>query len=210
MVMGESGDAFPLFIPKDLFRKILRTFPSVYELLPTYEGALIKDGEDHPLTHDPDSWQSNLVRDDDDLVLTRLDDLRKFYTYKRRIHLDSLSKEARGKILVLAGGGEKTKVRVDVEDRDSPIQINNFFNFDTEPGDGDGTIPIQSATAYHKSIHTLVVKSRWFDRANHAFFLNDGRVQNIVKRFFDDDRGLWDGWWNDISGSVVLAEDYLK
>jgi hypothetical protein len=48
--------------------------------------------------------------------------------------------------------------------------------------------------------------------ATHAFFLNDGRVQNIIEEFFHEDENgnnrTFDDeprWWNDISGSIRKA-----
>ena len=56
---------------------------------------------------------------------------------------------------------------------------------------------------------TVVVKSRWLDRATHAFFLNDGRVQNIIVGWFIGKDRAGKPWWNDISGSVYEAEAWL-
>ncbi|HOV88379.1 MAG TPA: hypothetical protein PLM79_18640, partial [Syntrophobacteraceae bacterium] len=57
------------------------------------------------------------------------------------------------------------------------------------------------STAYKDHILTLAVQSKWFDKATHAFFLNDGRVQSIISRFLKDDT-THPLWWSDIGGTV--------
>jgi len=87
----------------------------------------------------------------------------------------------------------------------------NFFNYEhfDESKDGDGTVPIQSASAFKNSILTLKVNKKWFDYRSltsaydwHAFFLNNGRIQNIIQRFFDEKRTLTDNWYQSIDGET--------
>ena len=116
--------------------------------------------------------------------------------------LSQLPEDVRARVLILAGVGEETKTGVLVEAEGPRGRVQNFFNFDAkEEGAGDGTVPLQSAAFFKDSIQTLKVDSKWYDKATHAFFLNDGRVQTIIKRFFRDETSSW-CWWSDAGGTV--------
>jgi hypothetical protein len=103
------------------------------------------------------------------------------------------SDELKKKLLVVVGTGENTRVNVVIKDKVDHVV--NFFDFDHphSEGDGDGTVPHESGIAFKDSLLTLKVKSRkietWADGRFimtdwHAFFLNNGRVQNVITRFF--------------------------
>jgi len=51
---------------------------------------------------------------------------------------------------------------------------------------------------------TLSVKSKWYDKATHGFFLNDGRVQSIIRRFFANDTAN-PKWYSDIGDTVKVV-----
>ena len=121
------------------------------------------------------------------------------------------SKEFRKKILVVCGGQTKTKDRIFVKNKVKHIK--HFFNFEhfPESEDGDGTVPKQSSTAFKDSILTLKVNQRrletWLNSNLfmfdwHAFFLNNGRVQNVIKRFLDENVKLKKDWYQSIGGGI--------
>ncbi len=211
LIKGEGGIPFPLFNSDDSFRKIARTFPSVYELCPTYQGAIVSeaDGQDIDIL-EYQNWQSNVVEKKDDPAVTdlmknRIDGLKKFYDINdpAMIPLDRLPPDVQKKILVVAGDGEKTRQSIEVKAVGPDGKTTNFFDFDKKniTKKGDGTVPLKSATCFSKSILTLAVKSVWYDGATHGFFLNDGRVQTAICRFLKDDTAH-PNWWSDIAKTV--------
>ncbi|MDR7001131.1 lipase/acyltransferase domain-containing protein [Neobacillus niacini] len=209
LTAGEGGFEFPLFNANDEFRKIARTFPSVYELCPTYKDAIVfEDGSAFDLFN-PDDWQSNIGDDDRPMFFERISQLRKFRGLQdpAMLDLEELPDEVKKRLLILAGVGEETKSKVIVEPQSPDGGVKNFFNFDTphSTGDGDGAIPIESAEIYKQSVITLTVQKKWNQLAMHPLFLNDGRVQTLITRFFLDNNSLnanGNPWWCVIDGSV--------
>lgn len=201
LVIGKSK----LFNSSDDFRKIARTFPAIYELLPVYEGAyLFENPARQPLLdyYDFSSYWQQIPNPDrvdtkskQKLISDRLKALKNvrdqndfIYDFSQITH-----PELKPKLLVLAGTNEETICNIGIKDEWS--HFINLFDFDlpNREGDGDGTVPLKSAIAFKDSITTLGVKKRKFESwANsffimndwHAFFLNNGRVQNVITRFF--------------------------
>jgi pimeloyl-ACP methyl ester carboxylesterase len=201
LVAGKSR----LFNSSDDFRKIARTFPSIYELLPVYEGAYTFKNtarqKDFDYSHFDSYWQHvpNATRPDtivkQNLIRHRLSDMG-----AARSHNDFIydfhavqSETLKKKLLVIVGTGEDTRVNVVIKDKVDHVV--NYFDFDHPhaEGDGDGTVPHASGIAFKDTLLTLKVKSRkvetWADGRFimtdwHAFFLNNGRVQNVITRFF--------------------------
>ncbi|WP_141770567.1 hypothetical protein [Bacillus sp. MUM 116] len=69
----------------------------------------------------------------------------------------------------------------------------------------DGTVPIESAAIYKQSVLTLTVRKKWSQVAMHPLFLNDGRVQTLISRFFLNNTSVnstGTPWWSVIDGSV--------
>jgi len=201
LIVGEGGFKFPLFNSNDEFRKIARTFPSVYELLPVYHGAItFSSGEQFDL-YNPNHWQSNISSNP--IFLDRLSQLKNFrQTNPAMVKLNQLPAEAKGKFLVIIGDGEGTKNKIIIQPQDPRDRVKNLFDFDQpETPNGDGTVPFESSTIYKDDILTIAIKSKWYDKATHGFFLNDGRVQTIINRFLKDDTGYRE-WWSDIGDSV--------
>ena len=205
LVIGEGGIKFPFFNSNDEFRKIARTFPSVFELCPTYENAVTFDSQ-HPLAGqafditDPEHWQSNLA--ESEMVQARLAGLKTFLSGSQGpMNLARLAPTVRERLLLVIGVGEKTRTSVIVKKEDDLKRVKNFFDFKQNEDDGDGTVPYSSSSHYKDTVLTLSVKSKWYDKATHAFFLNDGRVQSIIRRFFAGDTD-YDKWWSDIGGTV--------
>lgn len=201
LVAGKSR----LFNSSDDFRKIARTFPSIYELLPVYKGAYTFENTSRQKQFDyadfDTYWQHvpNATRNDtlakQALIRMRLEkmgEMRSEQDFIFDFH-QIKNDELRDKLLVVVGTGEATRVNIVIKDKVDHVV--NFFDFDhpQAEGDGDGTVPHESGIAFKDSILTLKVKSRkletWADGRFlmtdwHAFFLNNGRVQNVITRFF--------------------------
>lgn len=219
LVMGETY----LVNSSENFRKIARTFPGMYELLPWYDGAIKRKGGGDFDIYNPYEWQSNLyIAEREEANRNMLETRLKAANKVRKDIADvipSLSENLRSRILVLAGDGEPTLNGVEVEDRDPTEKVDNFFNFEKKDNikdDGDGTVPVYSSHMYKKDVLTLTVKSTFWQQLahkvlfnQHAMFLTDGRVQTLIGRFFDDKEKLADyqqPWWSIIGGSITQAK----
>ena len=211
LTMGEGGIRYPMFNSSDEFRKIARTFPSVFELCPTYQNAVIfEDGANFNIFN-PDHWQSNIGDDDWGMFLNRISHMKAFYDRQNptMINLRELPLEVRNRFLILMGMGVKTKNKVIVQPVSPDGRVKNFFNFDSidSEGDGDGVVPFESASIYKNDILTLGIKKKWTDFSFHALFLNDGRVQSTITRFLlNQTSEHFNGspWWTVVDDSVTL------
>jgi len=200
LVVGKSR----LFNSSDDFRKIARTFPSIYELLPVYKDAYnFNDStrKNELNFYDFSSyWQHipNAERKDtlqkQDLISHRLQLLESVRNQNDFIYnFNNLKdKDLISRFLVLAGTGEATQTTINIKNEWK--HYHNLFDFDTPKKDGDGTVPYRSAIAFKDTLFTLSIKSKKIETwANsffvlkdwHAFFLNNGRVQNVITRFFN-------------------------
>lgn len=209
LTVGEGGIRFPLFNSNDEFRKIARTFPSVFELCPTFtDAAVFENGTGFDIFN-PDHWQSNIGDDDWGMFHTRINQMKTFWDRQNPAMLDlrDLPDGVKKKFLILAGVGEKTKHKVIVQPLSPDGRERNFFNFDSpdSEGDGDGAVPLESSAIYKEDLLTLGVKKNWTDFSMHALFLNDGRVQTVITRFLLDktsDNSIGSPWWTVLDGSI--------
>jgi pimeloyl-ACP methyl ester carboxylesterase len=210
LVVGKSR----LFNTSDDFRKVGRTFPGLYELLPVYPNAYtFEDGTTNFDHYDFSTyWQQVNHSEPDDLdkykiIIHRLEKLGTVRDQENFIYdLSSMDEAIRERIIVLAGGGESTQTRVLVKkDHENYKFYFDFEKFNDEEEDaGDGTVPLASSTVFKDSITTLKVNTTWIERRAdsriimsdwHAFFLNNGRIQNILKRFFDPNFVNSENWY---------------
>jgi hypothetical protein len=187
LIMGEGGIKFPLFNSNDEFRKIARTFPSVFEMCPTFPNAVLFENGQEVDLFNPDQWQSNVGDDDKAMFLDRVGQMKAFWDpqHPAMLNLKTLPDVVRKRFLILTGHGVDTLNQVIVEPFSPDGRANNFFKFDAPNaiGGGDGTVPEESANVYKDIILTLAVKKKWTDLSLHALFLNDGRVQTLITRF---------------------------
>ncbi|MBM7653488.1 lipase/acyltransferase domain-containing protein [Neobacillus cucumis] len=210
LTMGEGGIGFPMFNSSDEFRKIARTFPSVFELCPTYQKAIIFENGAIFDIFNPDHWQSNIGDDDRGMFLSRINHMKAFWDRQNPAMLDlrDLPLEVRKKVLILLGMGVKTKNKVIVQPENPDGRVKNFFNFDSldSEGDGDGVVPFESASIYKNDILTLAIKKKRTDISFHALFLNDGRIQTTITRFLLNQTSVHSNgspWWTVIDDSVT-------
>ena len=207
MVKGDGG--FKSFLNRvfgkdDDIRKVVRTFPSLYELLPIYENVLTytDDGTSASFLN-KDAWQSNVYDDIPDLFAKRIADLNSFRNTlpKQSVLMDFnlLPVDLRQRMVVVAGAGEDTVVNLQADKANGSTK--NYLRLDKlndkidEHGNqidrnGDGTVPYKSSTCFKDSVRTLTVqKENFFDELSNSFdfhglFIRDSRVQNIIGRFF--------------------------
>lgn len=233
MIKGDGGlKSFlnSVFGRNEDIRKVVRTYPSVYELLPWYEQSLVFEdsGKQVDLTHS-NQWQSNIGDDIPELFRARLRELA-FFRKTKLFPLEQLPESLRTRMLIVAGSGDDTVVQLKV--RKAEGKINNFVIIDDKrsikTGTGDGTVPLQSAVVFKDSVKTLLVFKRGLfaeptDNVDfHGLFLRDSRVQNIILRFFSQHvmaarvqagelttlRGPNPNWWKSLGDSVVNASPF--
>jgi len=218
LVIGKSK----LFNSSDDFRKIARTFPAIFEICPVYpQSASCTDGSNFDL-YNYNHWQQDPTRSDyqaiKQLFETRLAHLKQVRSAKKDLIFDlfALPPEVKNRMLIVAGTGDTTQRKLEIDKKSRGIK--NQFNFSDkfEDENGDGTVHLFSAEVFKKSITTLKVKSRWIEKRLdgrlvmadwHSFFLNNGRVQNIIKRFLEYDKAnLTSNWYKSIGGGVELMK----
>jgi len=217
-----KGSTFAQGLIGDVFghdedvRTVVRTYPSLYELLPWYPHAITfaEDGNDVDLLQ-IEEWQSNISHDIPDLLSNRLvllkDFREKFFDFK---HCPESNKE---KFLIIIGKGTEdndTITGLKVQKEHKPVS--NFVKLDELIfGYGDGTVPYESASCYKKNLRTLSVIKKGligepYDYRFHGLFLRDSRVQNIIQSYFSTDsidpdpkhEGL--NWWQSLGEDVTL------
>jgi pimeloyl-ACP methyl ester carboxylesterase len=214
MVKGDSGFKSLLnwALGRDeSLRKIIRTFPSVFELLPFYKGGVqYGDGKKVDLLNIK-HWQSNVYDDDPALFNERLKGLGTF----RKGGYYNYAKDPQGinsRLLVVAGNLEDTHTRIEVLRQSGKIK--NLLDLKSlkdlnKKKEGDGTVPLISSSRFKKDITTLVVdKENFFEEPGsnfsfHGLFLKDSRVINIISRFFrtTSAKSKRPGAWYDSIGS---------
>ena len=195
-----------LFNSSDDFRKVARTFPSIYELLPVYKNAYhFTDQSNNNIDYfDYDQYWQQIDKPSDEKVIDKQKRIRHrlqqtaIVRQQENLMFDFSKEEKslRDKCIVICGSGAKT--------RNSRSILNNhknyryYFEFEKSPSstDGDGTVPAASSHIFKDSITTISVDKNkiesWMDSRliggadHHSFFLNNGRVQNIILRFLND------------------------
>jgi len=194
-----SGEAV-LFGERKEIRKLLRTFPSVYELLPRFDRAVVRDGAALDV-FDERNWQENVTEakegPDDYGVVQR-------YLTNARAVLAALPEPTTilppTEMLVVYGANPvSTTTQVTVG---SSEKVSNWYDFDrAQKGLGDDVVPVVSAqlpgvvsveiqTADVSYFHPL---ERGLAAANlHAFLPALDEVATIVGRFLDGARDAAD------------------
>ncbi len=207
LVIGKSR----LFNSSDDFRKVGRTFPGLYELLPVYPDAYEFEDNSSFDYYDFESYWQQINHPEllgkYRIIKHRLNKLGEVRNQNNYIFdLSNLDDEIRKRIIILAGGGEQTKTKILIKKNVGNYKY--FFDFERfdneEENAGDGTVPLKSATIFKDAITTLKIDTSWIEKWAdskfimsdwHAFFLNNGKIQNIIKRFFDpsfdDNRTDW-------------------
>lgn len=209
LIIGKSK----LFNSSDDFRKIGKTFPGLYELLPVYENSYVFEDDSEFNFFDFHSYWQQIQDNSDEglekyrIIINRLTKLNKVRDQNNYIfNLNELDSEVRKRLIILVGGGEKTQTKILIKKNVGNYKY--FFDFEEfnneENKAGDGTVPLMSSTVFKESITTLKIDTTWFEKRIdskyimsdwHAFFLNSGKAQNIIKRFFNPSFEYKEDWF---------------
>lgn len=198
LVMGQG-----MFFNRDEMRKLARTLPGLFELLPTYKNSVIDRNDQSEIDlFNPSNWQENVVTvdpDDEDreeklfLIEKFIENLAK--SKHRLASLDSwlenLTQQEKDRILVLVKTEMPTLSNVEIEKNPSD-NPKNYINFEKSKisDEGDGVVPNKSSLYFAGELDTYLFKNRSFpiDDFKHAFFLKDNRVQKVINDFLKSDR----------------------
>ncbi|MGB3074863.1 MAG: hypothetical protein WBB36_06060 [Chitinophagales bacterium] len=233
MIKGDGGAKSFLnsvFGRNEDIRKVVRTYPSVFELLPWYNDSVVyEDNLKNIELTQFNQWQSNIGDDIPELFKARLKDLGDFRRNKM-FQLYNLPEELRTRMIILAGSGDDTVTQLKVKREEG--KISNFVIIDDKRSvkiaQGDGTVPLPSSTIFKDSVKTLIVfkKGAFAEPTDsldyHGLFLRDSRVQNILLRFFTMNvlsskvragalvtlQGPNPNWWKSIGDTVVNASPF--
>lgn len=209
-------------------RKVLRTYPAIFELLPFYNPeSLIFEEDNTPVDLlRIEHWQSNIYDDILELFQRRLTDLS-VYRANGFLPLNQLDENVRKRIVVVAGSNSETPRCLKV--RKTQDWINNYVlisDATLSTGTGDGTVPLESSTPYQNEVLTFNIKKAdlFGESAEnidfHGLFLTDSRVQNIIIRFLSEETNLYpilkargpfaNEWWRSIgdADSVIKIGNY--
>ncbi len=181
------------FFNHDNTRKMARTLPALFELLPRYEFYNREIGSGAQLDlFDHNNWQDNLVNlgrgpEKDRSIQKFIDNLS--HVRRRLVLLDTwidqLTAEEKKKILVLAKTEFETFTNLLVE-KDPADQPKNFFNLKHSlyVDEGDGVVPNASSCFYYDQLCTYALYNRfWNDDVRHPFLMRDSRVQRMINDF---------------------------
>lgn len=198
-------------------RKVIRTYPGVYELLPVYPDALKYIDTDETLDLlKKIYWQKNIYDDIKDLFDSRLALLNEFRSPSGLKNLSDLPKSIKDKIVIVIGEGDETFTKIKVKKKGDTNNITNLIDLNSlndGKESGDGTVPFKSSSIYSNDIKTFAVKKQnIFDEISnnldfHGLFLNDSRVRNIIERYLTVEETnpvikKLENWWNTPDGSV--------
>lgn len=193
MIRGETS----LFEGRKEMRKLARTYPSVYELLPRFPDAVVREGQPVDLfqaTH----WQSNVTQptgEREDVEQGRLDRARAFF--------DGLPdpRDPRfgltGRMLCIYGDrAESTLVQVSVQPKKDDVR--NWYDFQgARKGAGDEVVPVESAKLEGVPFIAIPYSAvSYFSELTaralsfHAFITVLDEVQTVVSRFLQGDPDL--------------------
>lgn len=221
LILGSSL----LLNSSDDFRKVARSFPAVYELTPVYKSAYTLNSKEAPASFNPydfdQYWQqvANANRKDtlavQGLIRTRLEHLGRVRDQNNFIFdFSQQSETLRKRCIVISGTGAITSQKINIKENHKHYKF--FFEFEEDPSSkqGDGTVPSISAHAFKDSLATISVEksrlSALFDSRviggsdHHAFFLNNGRVQNVITRFLNNNTERID-WFESADDKVTLV-----
>lgn len=192
-----SGEA-TLFGGRKEIRKLLRTFPSVYELLPRFPDAVVRNGVTLDI-FDEQNWQANVTDaeqgpDGYGVVQAHLSNARMVLTSLA----DPTDMLPPKDLLVIFGANlNSTTVGVSVSSPDGKPK--NWYDFDNaEKGLGDDVVPFISAQISRvPSVEIRTEDVSYFHPVErglasvdlHAFLPALDEVATIVSRFLSGQRG---------------------
>lgn len=191
MIRGETT----LFGGRKEMRKLARTFPGVYELLPRFTGSVVDSKGKELDIFKIESWQQNVTarveaeKNGFDVEQGHLDDAKRVIGHLADPIGESL--DADGLLSIYGVRPKSTLVQVRVGDN-----ANRDYDFDhATRGDGDGVVPAVSAVfAGVPSIRLTWADVSYFTETSaalsfHAFIGTLDETKTIVSRFLDGENG---------------------
>lgn len=182
------GDSDGWFGTDPDHRKVTRGFPAVYQMIPSWPGA-VHDEDGHPLDlFNPESWQENVRQ----AATFRADFVRNaeaFVRGKRARHgghsnapmlTDQALAKAADRVLVLCGTGNPTPCSLPVLTRNQPNP--NWFDFTHLGMDklGDGRVCLASAAIRG------VTLAAFANAGEHGMLCLDTRVTSLVSTWLQE------------------------
>ncbi|KGI78470.1 lipase/acyltransferase domain-containing protein [Oleiagrimonas soli] len=189
LVVGEKDGWFGT---DEDYRRIARTFPSVYQMTPSWaQAAVDENGRDVDL-FDPANWQAN-VRDNSEFQPSFLRDAEAFIRGRRArqngrstapMLSDAALARAADKVLVLCGAGLPTHHTLPVQTQNT--RNPNWFDFAHAVADrhGDGRVHVLSAAIKG------VTLAAFGDAGEHALLCRNERVTNLTSLWLEGKRAL--------------------
>ncbi len=187
-----AGEREGLFSSDEDSRRLARTFPSVYQMTPSWIQAAV-DSDGHALDlFKPIHWQAN-VRDGDEFHAGFLHEAEAF------VRGNGKSRQARSaapmlgdrtlaahadRILILCGVGHPTPDRLPVQTAN--VRNPNWFDFAGAriTPHGDGTVPMVSAAVKG------VTLAAFEHTSEHALLCREERVVNLVSMWLEGKKAL--------------------
>ncbi|MEQ8303894.1 MAG: hypothetical protein RIB47_10920 [Cyclobacteriaceae bacterium] len=209
------------FFKRDEIRKLARSLPALFELLPTYSHYAIDASDGSPIDlWNKDNWQKNLVTQGNDPEKNR--SIEKFIvnlnTAKSELEnlskwMDHITEEQKAKMMVLVKTDVKTLTDIVIEKHPADGNPDNYFDFQKSlqyNEGGDGVVPCASSCHYFEDIPTYDFRNRpWLDDFKHPFFLKDNRVQRIINSYLSTSQNA-SGYENKVFGRSVHRVTALK
>lgn len=165
-------------------RKIVRTFPGCFELLPRYDHAANFINGDHVDFFEYDHWQeSRGIVENKEHFTEMLKKAKKSVDKLNENWLKDIPVGHKRKMMVIVKDGFDTLQRVKV---DTTARVKNEVDFDNVliNENGDKVVPHASSTAFAREIATYrVKKALWKEDNSHAFVMKEERVQRLINRF---------------------------
>jgi len=182
------------FFNKEDSRKLARTLPALFELLPTYQKYAIDSNDSSTVDlWDINNWQENLIKQDGntDKDRTKQKFVDNLGRAKIALHeLDNwnknLSEEEKTRIMILVRTEEETLQDVVIEKNPRDNNPKNYIDFDKSFScdEGDGTVPNASSCIYHQEFVTYCFEKRFpQDDYKHALIMKDSRIQRVINGF---------------------------
>ncbi|HOX44456.1 MAG TPA: hypothetical protein PK668_12705 [Myxococcota bacterium] len=193
MIVGDT----PILDFRKELRKLARSLPSVYELLPRFEAPVVAKGAPRTALEvfDLRSWQSNVTSPSDELLFVlqrRLDEARRFL--EELPWPDDRDCKVQGKVFSVYGVREgSTLVQVPVDTRRADPKMLYLFD-EAKKGAGDEVVPVVSAIP--DALGGVRVAVPYSDAgfwpselparvSFHAFLCALDEVQTMVGRFLE-------------------------
>ncbi len=207
-VVGEGW-----FFTHEKARKLARTLPALFELLPTFDKYAIDSvNSDAVNLWDINNWQKNLVTPDEDENSNR--SKRKFAINLQNAKValqelenwnKNLTAEEKDRIMVLVRTNEETRLDVVIEKNPADINPANYVDLkkSLKGRDGDGVVPDASTCCYCTELVTYCFEDKDAPiNFKHALILKDGRVQKMINGFLQSDKNA-SSYHHDVLGRTV-------